>query len=66
MIWGSLHPWGTKENPVCTKLSGGKTRPLLTEKTSLIKDAVRVGIMLLNSNRKYLYTQVLFEHDLYV
>lgn len=58
MIRGSLDPWGTKENPVCARLSGGKMRPLLTEKPPLIKDAAGVGIMLLNSLGKSRHAQV--------
>jgi len=51
MIWGSLDPWGTKENPVCTKLKQRKNEATADRKASFIKDAVKVRIMLLISHR---------------
>lgn len=41
MIWGSLDPWGTKENLICTEPKRRKNEATADRKASFIKDAVR-------------------------
>lgn len=62
MIGGSLDPRESKENPVCTKLSEEKNEATADRKASLIKDAVRVGMMLLNSQKTNFIHRFVLKH----